>query len=625
MGNATSKPTNKPISEINENKNKNVDEIMDYIATNYILSMDFESLKQLYNKNYCDNLIVLTSDIIEKYFTNTDITYLSDRIMKKDNVVFVNRNDLETIDELDTNKKSDLCNGIAKFYITIAHIFSSIITTVNPVYIFTNLNGEVKKISLNDRNKIPYGVKTQIIKYNICDNRINSLRNNSLLDKDTGDLTINPSVCNVNLKDDGNLKTLEDEPGIPELLDLYNDDNYNFETGTFDGMSESTRAMFQENLKVFYTTFTGNEEMPPEIQKFSDIHLRDYNKDGMCQSRLDNSVSGNISNELFMKYAENLKEMISKTNKNRDSLMEILNDLFVYFIDEETQSKRIRINPKLNEDNLKDVVIKTRSAIIKLYLTCEQDYVEGIKIYEAIVEQKILETSQNQINSLKKMSQNLISTDENIILPEDKIIEENLEKEKILEEAEEKIGEIEQLQSPIPPLEEQPTQEIQEQIIPPQPSVENPEPTVENPSPPVLGQISPLTEDLPSPIVDQSQNIINSLPPPLVDQSQNIINSLPPPLMDQSQNIVQNIENQSQNIINPFPSPLVDQSQNIINPFPSPLVDQSQNIINPLPLPLVANPSQNVVNPFPSPLVDQSQNVVNQFSPPIVKPTPNNV
>jgi hypothetical protein len=580
--NANSKNvSNKPISEINENKNKNknVNEIMDYIATNYILSMDFESLKQLYNKNYCDNLIVLTSDIIEKYFTNTDITYLSDRIMKKDNVVFVNRNDLETIDELDPNKKRDLCNGIAKFYITIAHIFSSIITTVNPVYIFTNLNGEVKKISLNDRSKIPYGVKTKIIKYNICDNRINSLRNNSLLDKNTGDLTINPSVCNVNLKDDGNLKTLEDEPGIPELLDLYNDDNYNFETGTFDGMSESTRAMFQENLKVFYTTFTGNQEMPPEIQKFSDIHLRDYNKDGMCQSRLDNSVSGNISNELFMKYAENLKEMISKTNKNRDSLMEILNDLFVYFIDEETQSKRIRINPKLNEDNLKDVVIKARSAIIKLYLTCEQDYVEGIKIYEAIVEQKILETSQNQINSLKKMSQNLISTDENIILPEDKIIEENLEKEKILEEAEEKIGEIEQLQSPIPPVEEQP---IQEQIIPPQPSVENL-------SPPVLGQISPLTEDLPSPIVDQSQNIINSLPLPLVDQSQNIVNQLSSLFVDQSQNIV-----------NPLPSPIIDQSQNIV-----------QNIINPLPLPLVENPSQNIINQFPSPLVDQSQNIVN--------------
>jgi transposase len=40
-------------------------------------------------------------------------------------------------------------------------------------------NGEVKKISLNERNKIPYGIKTQILKYNICDNRINSLKKES--------------------------------------------------------------------------------------------------------------------------------------------------------------------------------------------------------------------------------------------------------------------------------------------------------------------------------------------------------------------------------------------------------------------------------------------------------------
>ena len=486
MGNSNLKEKNssssKPISE--SLPNKDVNEIMDYVATNYILSMDFESLKQLYNKKYCDNLIVLTSDIVEKYFTNTDITYLSNRIIKKDNLVFVNRNDLETIDELDSDKKKDLCNGIAKFYVTIAHVFSSIITTSNPMYIFTDLNGDIKKVSLSERNKIPYGVKTKILKYNICDSRINSLKNNGNLDETTGDMTINPSVCDINLLDDGSLKNLDDEPGIPELEDLYNDDDYDFETGTFNGMSDKTREMFQENLKVFYATFTGNEEMPPNIKSFSDIKMRDYNKDGMCQTRLNNPISGNLSNELFMKYAENLKEMIEKTKKNRESLMEILNELFVYFIDEETNSKRIRINPKLNEDNLKDLVIKVRSSIIKLYLNCEQDYVEGIKIYEAIVEQKILETSQKQIESLKKMSEKLISSNE-IILSEDKIIGENLEKEKILEEAEEKIGEIEEKENPSQEATQQPEipQEQQPEIPQEQEPTQQPEiPQIQEPT-----------------------------------------------------------------------------------------------------------------------------------------------
>jgi hypothetical protein len=36
------------------------------------------------------------------------------------------------------------------------------------------------------------------------------------------------------------------------------------------------------------------------------------------------------------------------------------------------------------------------------------DYVSGLKIYEAIVEQKILETAQNQIDNLEKMSDKII-------------------------------------------------------------------------------------------------------------------------------------------------------------------------------------------------------------------------
>ena len=44
---------------------------------------------------------------------------------------------------------------------------------------------------------------------------------------------------------------------------------------------------------------------------------------------------------------------------------------------------------------------------MKLYLTCEMDYTNGIKIYEAIIEEKILDTSQNQINYFNKLSDSL--------------------------------------------------------------------------------------------------------------------------------------------------------------------------------------------------------------------------
>jgi hypothetical protein len=51
-----------------------------------------------------------------------------------------------------------------------------------------------------------------------------------------------------------------------------------------------------------------------------------------------------------------------------------------------------------------------------LYLTCEKDFTEGIKIYEAIVESRILDTTMKQIDKLEKISDNLVGNEDvNII------------------------------------------------------------------------------------------------------------------------------------------------------------------------------------------------------------------
>ena len=65
-------------------------------------------------------------------------------------------------------------------------------------------------------------------------------------------------------------------------------------------------------------------------------------------------------------------------------------------------------------DNL---VEKTRKIIIELYVKCETDYVNGLKIYETIVEKKILETTQNQIQTLQKQATNIISDTSQITKP----------------------------------------------------------------------------------------------------------------------------------------------------------------------------------------------------------------
>ena len=73
-------------------KDRGPGQIIDYIATHYILTMDFQSLTKLYQKEYCDNLVVLTSNIIEKYFNPLEISYLAQRI--KDGVEVVAKGDL---------------------------------------------------------------------------------------------------------------------------------------------------------------------------------------------------------------------------------------------------------------------------------------------------------------------------------------------------------------------------------------------------------------------------------------------------------------------------------------------------------------------------------------------------
>jgi hypothetical protein len=397
-------------------------QVIDTIASYYILTMDFQSLTKLSDKEYCDKLVIITSDIIKNYFNDLEITYLAQRIEKgeevnklaKENEIFVNKDELESLDiKNDTQKsikKKRICIGIAKFYVKIAHIFAAIVKTINPVYVYKE-NGLTVKKTLLEKDKIPKGIKKTLYKLNICDNRIRNLRKLDL-DENNKEINLHPNICDFNLDKNGNVKTLNDEPGINELMQLYLDDKYDYSTGLFIGMSDSTKLKFQNDLKRFYSAFTGNEVMPPEIQKFSDIKLRDYNKQNGCQGINPLFKKNYILSEndkLFVEYAKNIRDMIQTAANNQNKLLGIINELFIFVNQPYGNKKKIRINPKLTEESLQKIIEKTRNIIIELYVKCELDYVNGIKLYEAIVESKILETTKNQIDNLEKKATTILS------------------------------------------------------------------------------------------------------------------------------------------------------------------------------------------------------------------------
>jgi hypothetical protein len=408
-----------------ELKKKSLPQVIDYIATNYILTQNFQDLKNLSDQTYCDKLVVLTSKVIAKKLNNQEIKYLAQRLkegveineMTKDNVIYFERDDLNNLDVKNTTQKRRLCIGIAKFYVKVAHLFAAIITTINPVYTYRTEDGLVQKVDLANKGQIPENAETKITRVGICSNRINALLNNQdffALNPDD-QITINPKFCDMNnlsssdYDGSNNIKYLSDEPGIPELKSLYLD-IYDYDTGKFKDMSPKMKQAYEKDLEEFYKNFTGNKSIPkdsngePLIKSFSDIKLRDYSSNSECgtDGAYTKKVVGTLREKLFKQYAEQVKKMINNAETNQDKLLDVLDEVFVFSLDPTTGKKEVIINPKLNEVKLQTIIENARNIIVNLYLTCEKDFVDSLEIFEAIIEKQIFDTSLSQLHELEK-------------------------------------------------------------------------------------------------------------------------------------------------------------------------------------------------------------------------------
>lgn len=337
-------------------------EVIDYIATYYILTMDFKSLTKLTEKEYCDNLIVLTSDIIKRYFTDLEVTYLEQRIkngleineLTKDNIIFLNKDQLENLDIKNDAQKSirkkRVCLGIAKYYVKIAHLYAAIMMTINPIYIYKDETGNTVKRSLLEKNLIPKNIKRVKVNVNICDSRIKGLRRSEPVVDLPDETVMNPEICTLNLNKDNSIKSLSEEPGIQELMQLYLDDKYDYSTGKFTGMTEETQQQFQKDLKTFYTTFTGEQVMDTtRIKSFSDIKLKDAKKEYEKCSGDDpafmKKYQVNKNDKLFIDYSTNIRDMINRASSKQSQLLLVINEIFTFVIDPFTKKREYVLVP----------------------------------------------------------------------------------------------------------------------------------------------------------------------------------------------------------------------------------------------------------------------------------------
>ena len=427
MGNAQQKSSDSATAP-----KKSLAQIVDYVAANYILTMNFEDMKKLADMNYCNNLVILTSKVISNNLSNLEIEYLSQRLkdgkeineMTKDNVIYLNKKNLDNLDVKNSTQKRRLCIGIAKHYVKVAHIFAAIATTINPTMTYTDPSGQQVNADLSQKMLIPEDANVKIKRINLCSQRINALINNQDFNKSSSSssdqtITIKPKFCDINLeKGTTNSRTLVSEPGIPELEKLYYD-VYDYDQGGFTGMSDKMRKeVYEKDVETFYKAFSGYSSIPVDangnktIKKFSDISLKDYHKSEGCKydGVYNKSYSGSLKDKLFKSYAEHINKMMETTTNNQNKLLAIIDELFSFNVDPLSGKKQIVVNPKLSEQKLQEVVETTRKIIIELYLTCEKQFLEGLEIFEAIVEKQILDTSKEQIKELEKVVSNTIAS-----------------------------------------------------------------------------------------------------------------------------------------------------------------------------------------------------------------------
>ena len=389
--------------------------MIDEIATKYILTQDFKDMTQLRSKEYCNKLMILTSDIIRKRLRDSEITYLHDRIKNGDtitkDVVYGKKGNFSHMDVEDSLEKQKMCNEISKFYVKILHVFSAISATVNPVYEYISSRGEHESVPLMKKNMIPEYAKENVNKKNIslCSRRIKSLMS-KIIDDTKGVIRVDPKVCDANKKDDGEHMTLQDEPGVPELKHLYYD-IFNYDSGSFTSMSPESKHQFKKDLATFYTTFTGNETMPDNIESFSDIKLRDFSKDSNCQpgGLFTKGYDGLSDDTLFSTYGSQLQKMTKDANDNRNKLVGILRHMFLSVTDASNNIKTVTIHPDLDEAKLQKIVVETRNLITRLYIGCENDYLALLRTFETIVESQYKNVTQQKIKSLEEMKYDILT------------------------------------------------------------------------------------------------------------------------------------------------------------------------------------------------------------------------
>ena len=250
----------------------------DEIAADFILKQNLIDMLRFSDKNYYDNMIILTSSIINKELTDLELGILQDRVLNTANhnmntqtnsenneetknngntIYFTSSDELKQISIRSEKEKQKALLIISKFYIKIMTIFSAITATIDPQYVYETENGERKYFQLKDYDSYKMlDKKSENIRIHqlfnpmgLVKKRLTILKNkiNDSMENGSNEVIMNPGelFCKMNIKNGGSLNenTLKNEIGLKELDLLYYD--------IYDETSKSSRKKSSKMKKKY--------------------------------------------------------------------------------------------------------------------------------------------------------------------------------------------------------------------------------------------------------------------------------------------------------------------------------------------------------------------------------------
>jgi hypothetical protein len=252
---------------VDDNSSDFLERIDEYIAA-LIISMDFESLYHMSEEKFCKEIQQLTRNIICDQIQGVNLIVLYKRIK----IGFSPQRDDE-IEIYNDERKQDICDEIAKFYVSLANIYAAIVNILKPL-----LKGEQQT--------------------DICQHVLSTIAD------------------------------AEDRKHMMELEQLYFD-KFNPDTDSFDGISEQGEKMYKEDLMSFYGGFSSAKELPANIKRFSDISLDEVKN----KSKRNRETTTN----LFQQLGQHINQMVNKSLERTEKLKQILDALFVPFPENKTR------------------------------------------------------------------------------------------------------------------------------------------------------------------------------------------------------------------------------------------------------------------------------------------------